>query len=108
VLADLDLTHELTEGGAVSGTVLSGDSDLLRALAHLVLFICNLKIDNCIGVEDKGEGSWYCEKKVKVERKTRAALVNENLHVTPKLFFLFVGATHRTTHRSAIPIRGRK
>ena len=53
MLADLDLAHELTEGRAISGTVLSGDSDLLRALAHLVLFICGLKIDNCVRVEDK-------------------------------------------------------
>ena len=39
VLADLDLAHELTEGGTISGSVLSGDSDLLGALTHVVLFI---------------------------------------------------------------------
>ena len=42
VLGDLDLTKELTEGGTVTGTVFSGDSDLSCAvLTHLgLLFIC--------------------------------------------------------------------
>mmetsp|Transcript_1459 Transcript_1459/g.2089 ORF Transcript_1459/g.2089 Transcript_1459/m.2089 type:complete len:123 (-) Transcript_1459:155-523(-) len=37
VLTDLNLTKELTQGGTVPGTVLSCDSDLLRALSHLIL-----------------------------------------------------------------------
>jgi hypothetical protein len=41
VLGDFHLSGNLTESGTVSGSVLSGDSDLLRALTHLVsLNIC--------------------------------------------------------------------
>ena len=35
VLRDLDLLHELTQGGTVARAILAADSDLLRALAHL-------------------------------------------------------------------------
>lgn len=34
VLRDLDLSYKLTESRTVSGSVLSGDSDLLGALSH--------------------------------------------------------------------------
>ena len=36
MLLDFDLLHLLTERGTVTCTVLSGDSDLLRALRHCV------------------------------------------------------------------------
>jgi len=42
VLADLDLAHKLTQGGPISGSVLSGDSDLLGALAHFVSIFVKL------------------------------------------------------------------
>lgn len=43
VLGDLHLLDQFTQRGTVPGTVLSGDSDLLRALSHNVLFFgCDL------------------------------------------------------------------
>lgn len=35
VLGDLDLLHELTQGGTIPGAVLAADSDLLGTLSHL-------------------------------------------------------------------------
>lgn len=38
VLSDFDLLHELTEGSSVADSVLSGNSNLLRAFSHCFLF----------------------------------------------------------------------
>ena len=42
VLRDFHLSGNLTECGTISGSVLSGDSDLFRALTHCILF-CKLQ-----------------------------------------------------------------
>lgn len=38
VLGDFDLANQFTQSGTITGTVLSGDSDLLGALSHGVLY----------------------------------------------------------------------
>lgn len=38
VLGDLDLPDQLTQGSTITGSVLSGDADLLRTLTHFEIF----------------------------------------------------------------------
>lgn len=60
VLGNLNLLNKLTEGSSVSDTVLSGDSNLLRALSHFVLFWSGGREDvcerNCILVRERDTG----------------------------------------------------
>lgn len=47
VLGDFDLADQFSQSGTVTGTVLSGDTDLLSALSHGKLkFQCDLLDDN--------------------------------------------------------------